>query len=515
MVPFFINKNNYKYNQELEMSREFLESLQYCNYSTLIFYNQGPFSNLELYQYLSQYNLKFEILGSGINVGIVQSRYIMTRYIIDKYPDCKYVAEVHLDMIFSPNWEQPLIEFLESTDEPFIAPRIVYNKDNAYFTTGSTEKINFPKLLSEKISVLNSLRENIVIEGFVHPVIHKLKILKEIHPYDVRFLTGKQGYEDDSLLLGYSYYIGTRNKWKPKICFNSCVYHKVVGQRGDLPRMNLDFNKNLYGLKVQYGSYGLEELSRIHGSKSHFTSEYKKSILNKNIINKLKFNSFNPNALPDNLVTNDYTSRYFVTNDSNSDTIFLKIPTSWWSRYYEYTWASKFIDESDICLDIGCGIYHPFKFYLANICPNVYACDKDINIENKDFILSSMKRYFNSDDINKAKDIIDNINFKNCSIVSLPFNDNTFDKIYCISLLHLISNSEIIDGLKELFRVLKNHGLLIITVDTPTINIRDLISSINNIGFKFKGDLIDNIYSNAIFSKIMGGIYCFRILLTK
>lgn len=41
----------------------------------------------------------------------------------------------------------------------------------------------------------------------------------------------------------------------------SCVYHKTIGQRSKLQGLNEDFEKNLIGLKTQYGAYGQKELS--------------------------------------------------------------------------------------------------------------------------------------------------------------------------------------------------------------------------------------------------------------
>ena len=67
----------------------------------------------------------------------------------------------------------------------------------------------------------------------------------------------------------------------------------------------------------------------------------------------------------------------------------------------------------------------------------------------------------------------------------------------------------------ELRRVLKNKGLIVITVDIPTIDIERLIELIYEAGLVIKGNLDLTRYNNSIYSDLFDGLYCFRILVTK
>jgi heterodisulfide reductase subunit B len=95
-------------------------------------------------------------------------------------------------------------------------------------------------------------------------------VLKAVGGYDTRFLKGTQGYEDDSLLVGIRYYLGTKTNWKPK-CFTGVrVYHATLVQRVTMPDINEAFRSNLRGLVYQYGVKGLMELTAIYPENKHF-----------------------------------------------------------------------------------------------------------------------------------------------------------------------------------------------------------------------------------------------------
>ncbi len=55
----------------------------------------------------------------------------------------------------------------------------------------------------------------------------------------------------------------------------------------------------------------------------------------------------------------------------------------------------------------------------------------------------------------------DNISFQKASVESLPFNDNTFDLVYSISVVYY--SDDVTKAINELKRVLKPGGILIIT----------------------------------------------------
>ena len=119
-----------------------------------------------------------------------------------------------------------------------------------------------------------ALKQDTIIRGFTHPCIHNLNILKEIGGLNTAFLKGKQAFEDDSLLLGYHYYYGTKTNWKPKVNYQTVVYHEIGGQRYDL---NDNIMINFDGLIKQYGAMGIKRLANIHKndwSVNFFTEQF-------------------------------------------------------------------------------------------------------------------------------------------------------------------------------------------------------------------------------------------------
>jgi fibronectin type 3 domain-containing protein len=139
--------------------------------------------------------------------------------------------------------------------------------------------LNIPTNLSEFDEFLENLKCDKIVHGFTNPCVHVSKILKFAGGYDKHFLKGKQCYEDDSMLLGYYYYYGTKANWHPKVNFNTVVYHAIAGQRMVLDDFSANVNLNYNGLVLQYGAMGLKSLSELHKSawhKNFFGAEYKR-----------------------------------------------------------------------------------------------------------------------------------------------------------------------------------------------------------------------------------------------
>ena len=111
-------------------------------------------------------------------------------------------------------------------------------------------------------------------DGFVHPVVHRADILRKIGGYDPRFLSGKQGYEDDSL-AGHALLHGNPNEMEAEV-LESWVYHATMARRMSLPDKYIDFSKNENGLFHQYGAYGLRELADIHHGSEGFLQLFRK-----------------------------------------------------------------------------------------------------------------------------------------------------------------------------------------------------------------------------------------------
>lgn len=121
------------------------------------------------------------------------------------------------------------------------------------------------------------------------------------------------------------------------------------------------------------------------------------------------------------------------------------------SRTRGYLWEeSKFLfddyaKDGDSILDLGCG---NGRYYQALKDKNVFytGVDNSLNL------------------INIAKTKYPEADFVVGDALHLPFEDNKFNKIYSIAVLHHIPSKELrLQFLKEAKRVLKDEGLLILT----------------------------------------------------
>lgn len=105
------------------------------------------------------------------------------------------------------------------------------------------------------------------------------------------------------------------------------------------------------------------------------------------------------------------------------------------------------LKNGDKILEVGCG-----KGFYAHIIgaffPKISYLGIDINEEHlriaKVFVQAS------------------NVNFRKVDATKLPFADKVFDKIICTEVLEHIKNDRL--AISELYRVLKPHGIVVITV---------------------------------------------------
>lgn len=254
----FLVREKY-FEQDMQTARECLKSMEKGSYKKVVIYNQGFLSNEMLLEFLKEFQVDCTVIGSGKNDGTVVGRQSCFETIWAEFPDTRYISELHLDMRFTYGWEDALIDYLDTGNEPVIGCGIVDQAGETPFLDRAPSPV--PQAPEELDAYLEKIRCPLVIPGFTNPCIHNAEILKETGGYNARYLTGKHAYEDDSMLLGYYYYYGTKADWKPKVSFHSVVYHAVAGQRmvlGD------DLSINYIGLIRQYGGVGLKHLSRLH-----------------------------------------------------------------------------------------------------------------------------------------------------------------------------------------------------------------------------------------------------------
>ena len=208
-----------------------------------------------------------------------------------------------------------------------------------------------------------------------------------------------------------------------------------------------------------------------------------------------------------------YTSRFIYGSDPQTDTMVFKLRSTWWSRFYEYAWAASFVEPGATVLDAACGISHPLKFFLADHCANVYACDIDERIIHADSIIQEIV-----DDLGQeaAHSIhpgyFDRIHFNQADLAQLPYPNGMFDTIFCISVLEHLDHSTLQSALREFNRTLKNEGLIILTFDYPQIDLTLLRTVIQQQGLSFYGSVDFALSADAISAY---GLHCFRAILAK
>ncbi|MCX6764581.1 MAG: methyltransferase domain-containing protein [Candidatus Nealsonbacteria bacterium] len=109
---------------------------------------------------------------------------------------------------------------------------------------------------------------------------------------------------------------------------------------------------------------------------------------------------------------------------------------------------ARYIEPGDKVLDLGCGNGRLFGLLR----------EKNINYAGVDSSEELIK-------IAKEKYPEEASRFSIAEALNLSFPDNSFDKIYCIAVLHHIPSDNFrLKFLEEAKRVLKNKGLLILTV---------------------------------------------------
>lgn len=113
-------------------------------------------------------------------------------------------------------------------------------------------------------------------------------------------------------------------------------------------------------------------------------------------------------------------------------------------RYSSWDWIDNFISifpKDSIILDIGCG--------------------NGRNMKNKDYNFYGIDNCDNF--VKLAKEITPNVYLSD--MTNLPFNDNFFDSIISIASFHHLSNeTRRIECLKEMHRVLKPNGKILLSI---------------------------------------------------
>ena len=120
--------------------------------------------------------------------------------------------------------------------------------------------------------------------------------------------------------------------------------------------------------------------------------------------------------------------------------------------------------KDDIILDGGCGGGF-FTYEIAKICRCIGI---DLNISER---------------LSYAMRKLPSVSYIKADVQKMPFKDRTFDKILLSSVLQMVEDDEAL--LKECQRVLKDNGILVLSVPIEFLCIRKLIKMFGSKGKGF------------------------------
>jgi len=185
---------------------------------------------------------------------------------------------------------------------------------------------------------------------------------------------------------------------------------------------------------------------------------------------------------------------YFFVNDylvRTEDRIFHKnIYASHITRKFEYPWAflNSQLKKSDVVLDAGGGL-GLIQYMFADIAAQVFNVD---NRRSEDF--EKYDKIF----IDKFRSLIGetyhNLFFVSEDISCMSFEDDFFDKVFCLSVLEHNPVENQVEIVTELVRVLKPGGALIVTMDVmldekEQLNDAKNICKLLDISFEYPSNL--------------------------
>lgn len=136
------------------------------------------------------------------------------------------------------------------------------------------------------------------------------------------------------------------------------------------------------------------------------------------------------------------------------------IPVPFSTRQWEYPWCysrliSLGLEPSNLVLDVGCGT-NPFMIELAGRRVHVVGLD----LYSDDDLRSPGPGWgFNRKLENEC------LTFCEANMTNIPYPDDYFDAVYSVSLLEHCDESTRRAGLREMLRVLKPRGPLVVTED--------------------------------------------------
>ena len=155
-------------------------------------------------------------------------------------------------------------------------------------------------------------------------------------------------------------------------------------------------------------------------------------------------------------------------------------PQIYGSRLWEYPFALLAADLRPglACADVGCG-RTPFTIYLSRQSGiRVTGYDPDVSGEAGRHSAFGV----NADFVRRT-----GLDIRACGMTRLDAPDNHFDRVFCLSVIEHLDASVARQGMREMARILKPGGRLIVTVD---VAIHDTLSEVDPLSLIWESGLL-------------------------
>ena len=155
-------------------------------------------------------------------------------------------------------------------------------------------------------------------------------------------------------------------------------------------------------------------------------------------------------------------------------------PQLYGSRLWEYPFALLAADLRPglACADVGCG-RTPFTIYLSRQ-PGIQVTGFDPDVTGDEVRSSAFG--VNADFVRRT-----GLDIHACGMTRLEAPDNYYDRVFCLSVIEHLEASVARAGMREMARILKPGGRLIVTVD---VAIDDALSEVDPLALIWESGLL-------------------------
>ena len=220
----------------------------------------------------------------------------------------------------------------------------------------------------------------------------------------------------------------------------SFVYEKMIEQAKEL--------RKLY----ENGNCEFLTLSSVGPAFMAMVKDEKQKEICKETMENLEMNVIETSICNSTYEVTDKKSKTIFWQDEKTAIQFMQMPLS----KYIVSEINEILENKQVqkAIDVGCGGGR-YSRYLKQKCIDVLAVDK-----YKEMAVSLKE---------------DNISFMQANMDNIPVNDDKFELILSIGVIHnAITKKEFIDTIKEFYRILKNGGYVILSVFTNDVITDDL-----------------------------------------